>query len=466
MRGITDATILLLADVSSWGEHAATDGFAGAYVASTRCSRLEMASGQRAHGDFRQTTDASRRTVVIVAPIPGTMTVTAPPSPPPVLPTTMPRPTAPTAVASSLGAEAAFGAPAIGAAAEASLAQATVERAVLADDVLERGDSGAVVRDLQGRLGVLGYAVRVDGAFGPGTEQAVQSLQRDERVAPTGRVGRTTLMALRLAEASRPDVDIGRIFPTVGPGRHLRVGATGLEVETLQRALLQLGHDLDVDGAFGPGTASALRDFQSREGVQATGELGPTTLGVLDRALDRVGTHVALSLPLGYAPLERLAQELSRLDGRFTTRTLEGRSALAYALAIGGTEVHGRHTTATDFFTRRGGTGNEMLGFAQFNLAYHRANTTTPARYVDFLGDILTGQAPMPNSAPASNHVAALRDAITSGRVRTGADFRALLDARGFGGSNWQGIDDGWGRNPGLADALVTFLRAGAAPRQ
>ena len=86
--------------------------------------------------------------------------------------------------------------------------------------------------------------------------------------------------------------------------------------------------------------------------------------------------------------------------------------------------------------------------------------------YVDFLGDILTGQAPMPNSAPASNHVVALRDAITSGRVRTGADFRALLDTRGFGGSNWQGIDDGWGLNPGLADALVTFLRAGAAPRQ
>jgi hypothetical protein len=72
----------------------------------------------------------------------------------------------------------------------------------------------------------------------------------------------------------------------------------------------------------------------------------------------------------------------------------------------------------------------------------------------------------MPNSAPASNHVAALRDAITSGRVRTGADFRAFLDARGFGGSNWQGIDDGWGRNPGLADALVAFLRAGtSAPR-
>ena len=378
--------------------------------------------------------------------------------------TTTPRPAGETTLAASLQAEVAFAAPAIGAAAEAAAASATVERAVLADDILERGDSGAVVRDLQSRLGVLGYGVHVDGAFGPGTEQAVQSLQRDEQVAPTGRVGRTTLMALRLAEASRPDVDIRRLFPSVGQGRHLREGASGLEVETLQRALARLGENVVVDGAFGSGTSSALREFQRREGVQATGELGPTTLQVLDRALDRVGAQAVLFLPSGYEPLGQLAQELTRRDGRFTTHTLEGRSAIAYALAIGGTEVHGRHTTASDFFTRLGGTGNNMLGFAQFNLDFHRSRTSTPERYVDFLGDILTGQEVMPNSAPASNHVAALRDAITSGRVRTGADFRALLDVRGFGGSNWQGIDDGWGRNPGLADALVDFLRAGNSP--
>jgi len=381
--------------------------------------------------------------------------------PPPVFPTTTPRPSAAgESLAATLQAEVAFAAPAIGAEAEAASALATVERAVLADDVVERGDSGAVVRDLQTRLGVLGYAVHVDGAFGPGTEQAVQSLQRDERVAPTGRVGRTTLLALRLAEASRSDVDIGRLFPSVGPGRHLREGAAGLEVETLQRALTRLGHDVVADGAFGAGTTAALRDFQRSAGVTATGELGPTTLQALDRALDRIGAHVALALPSGYGALEQLAQELSRLDGRFSTRTPEGRSALAFALAIGGTEVHGRHTTATDFFTRRGGTGNNMLGFAQFNLAFHRARTSTPAAYVDFLADILTGQAPLPNGAPASNHVVALRDAITSGRVASGNDFRALLDARGFGGSNWQGIDDGWGRNPGLADALVDFISA------
>ena len=103
-----------------------------------------------------------------------------------------------------------------------------------------------------------------------------------------------------------------------------------------------------------------------------------------------------------------------------------------------------------------------MLGFAQFNLAYHRQSTSTPEKYTRFVGDILTGKRPMPNSAPGANHASALTDAVEAGRIRTGADLRAFMDRRGFGGSNWQGIDDGWSRNPGLADALVRFLRDGA----
>jgi hypothetical protein len=166
-------------------------------------------------------------------------------------------------------------------------------------------------------------------------------------------------------------------------------------------------------------------------------------------------------LPEGYGSLERLAQRLHALDGRFSPATADGRSSLALALAIGGTEVYGRHTTGTDFFSRRGGTGSNMLGFAQFNLAYHRQSTSTPEKYTRFVGDILTGKQAMPNSAPASDHASALTDAVQSGRIRTGADLRTFMDRRGFGGSNWQGIDDGWSRNPGLADALVRFLREG-----
>lgn len=166
-----------------------------------------------------------------------------------------------------------------------------------------------------------------------------------------------------------------------------------------------------------------------------------------------------LRLPAGFSSLERLSGQLSRLDSRFDIKTPEGRSANALALAIGGTEVYGRGTTGTDFFTRRGGTGNNMQGFAQFNLAYHRSRINTPQKYAGFLANMLYGQTRMPNSKSQSNHVKALNEAVSSGQIRTGGDLRRFMAQRGFGGSNWQGIDDGWGRNPGLADALVNYLR-------
>jgi hypothetical protein len=169
-------------------------------------------------------------------------------------------------------------------------------------------------------------------------------------------------------------------------------------------------------------------------------------------------------LPAGYDSLQALTRALPTLDARFSPDTAEGRAALTLAVAIGGTEVYGRGATATDFFTRRGGTGNRMLGFAQMNLAFHRRSTSTPERYARTVADMLTGARRMPNSDPASNHAAALADAVADGAVRTGDDLRQFMDQRGFGGSNWQGIDDGWSRVPGLSDALVGYLRRGDEP--
>ena len=345
-------------------------------------------------------------------------------------------------------------------------ATATVESAVVAGDILELGDQGLAVRDLQRRLNRLGYSVGVDSTLGPATTATVTQFQQDAGVAATGRVGPTTLLALRVAEARRPDIAIGPLFPSVAGGQTLGLGARGIEVETLQRLLTLAGHRVDVDGAFGGATRAALQDFQRSQRITSTGELGPTTLQALNARIDALGVDVvgALSLPRGYGSLEQLATRLVALDARFSPTTSQGRAALAMALAIGGTEVYGQGASGTDFFTVLGGTGNTMRGFAQFNLAYHDAQTSTPQRYAVYLADILTGVELMPNSDPAADHVDALVVRIADGRVRTGNDLRNFLDARGFGGSNWQGIDDGWSRNPGLADALVRFLQS-SAPR-
>ncbi|MBT9584718.1 peptidoglycan-binding protein [bacterium] len=270
------------------------------------------------------------------------------------------------------------------------------------------------------------------------------------------------------------------------PPATMRQGSKGDNVKQLQEMLNAKGAKLDVDGKYGAKTEQAVKEFQKQQKIESDGIAGKDTMGKLQpqeaaspatqpkadpleakpAAADKPtgpGTGKALDLPPGYESLEKLSKSLADKDPRFSTQTPEGRSATALALAIGGTEMYGKGRTATDFFTSKGGTGNNMLGFGQFNQKYHSGKTKTPEKYTKFMGDILTGDARMPNSKPASNHVKALTEAVKSGRIKDGQDLRNFMTQRGFGGSNWQGIDDGWGRNPGLANSLVSFLRQGAS---
>lgn len=68
----------------------------------------------------------------------------------------------------------------------------------------------------------------------------------------------------------------------VGPA--LRLGSSGPGVETLQRLLGTLGTGVGVDGRFGPATESAVRAFQTRQGLTADGIAGPITKAALVRA--------------------------------------------------------------------------------------------------------------------------------------------------------------------------------------
>lgn len=169
----------------------------------------------------------------------------------------------------------------------------------------------------------------------------------------------------------------------------------------------------------------------------------------------------ALVLGPGFESLNSLATTLQAYDPRFDSATLEGRAALALALAIGGTEVYSKGTTATDFFTRRGGTGNNMLGFAQFNLKYHADQTDTPEKYVAYTADMLTGRRPLPNGRYRSNYALQLSSDIVAGLVPPGG-LPMWMRSHHFGGSNWQGIDDGWSRVPGLSEELVAYVQYGA----
>lgn len=68
------------------------------------------------------------------------------------------------------------------------------------------------------------------------------------------------------------------------PQPTLRVGSRGDAVERLQQALASHGAEISTDGAFGPKTAAAVKDFQRAHGLAADGVVGPMTWGALGGA--------------------------------------------------------------------------------------------------------------------------------------------------------------------------------------
>ena len=60
-----------------------------------------------------------------------------------------------------------------------------------------------------------------------------------------------------------------------------RVGDQGTEVAEIQGQLVRLGYDVSADGDFGPATAEAVKVFQSSHGMDADGQVGPSTYTAL-----------------------------------------------------------------------------------------------------------------------------------------------------------------------------------------
>ncbi|MCT2589010.1 amidase [Streptomyces sp. N2-109] len=127
-------------------------------------------------------------------------------------------------------------------------------------DTLREGSSGAQVNAAQYLLNQGGFdAGTVDGDFGPKTTAAVTSFQRARGLTADGTVGKRTWTAL-LSAGTKPV---------------LRNGDSGAGVERLQRALTAaLGRTVDADGAFGPNTEQAVRDYQTSRKLDVDGIVG------------------------------------------------------------------------------------------------------------------------------------------------------------------------------------------------
>ena len=121
---------------------------------------------------------------------------------------------------------------------------------------VRRADTGERVRTVQYLLRNAGQSVGVDGDFGPATETAVRAFQSGRGLGVDGVVGPNTWEKLAVT---------------------LRSGLTGEAVKGLQSQLNTRNYGLTLDGVFGSRTDSAVRDFQSRNGLGADGVVGPNT---------------------------------------------------------------------------------------------------------------------------------------------------------------------------------------------
>ena len=125
--------------------------------------------------------------------------------------------------------------------------------------------ASANVAALQAALRSLGYyGAAVDGVSGPLTRSAVLSFQRRRGLAVDGIAGPATRSALGRR---------GR--PALG-SRMMRRGMRGWDVAALQYLLARRGYPPGaIDGAFGPITGTAVRNYQSRAGLSVDELAGP-----------------------------------------------------------------------------------------------------------------------------------------------------------------------------------------------
>ena len=134
---------------------------------------------------------------------------------------------------------------------------------------LERGDSGYRVRELNRRLKELYY---LDGSVGnnynSATVAAVLRFQEEMGLKQTGKA--TSAVQKKLFASHAPEYS-GYIT--------LRRGDENARVKDMQRRLAELNYYSGRhDGYFGKNTYEAVRAFQRKVGLEATGVADPTTL--------------------------------------------------------------------------------------------------------------------------------------------------------------------------------------------
>ena len=117
----------------------------------------------------------------------------------------------------------------------------------------------------------------LDGPNGPIAVCVLTSKNEDQG---DGDENEADVLCGRIAQIAYEHFADGAESPVAEDAGVLKIGATGMLVEALQRTLnerMTPSPDLGVDGDFGPMTEGVVIDFQKAKGLEVNGVVGPTT---------------------------------------------------------------------------------------------------------------------------------------------------------------------------------------------
>lgn len=140
----------------------------------------------------------------------------------------------------------------------------------------------AVIR-LQAELKRAGYAPgSADGHFGSKTRRALKQYQADRGLKQTGVADGKTWVRINSESGG------------MRAGSAVRKGSSGTQVRYLQQALIGLGYlSGSADGKYGTKTAEAVRRYQSAYGLGADGSAGPHTMTSLKNSISALQSDLA-----------------------------------------------------------------------------------------------------------------------------------------------------------------------------
>lgn len=149
---------------------------------------------------------------------------------------------------------------------------------------LRQGASGAAVKALQKALKELGFlSGSADGKYGAKTAEAVSAFQKKNGLKDSGYADAATQQKLfeEKVKNSKGKTKSVATLPAV-EGFPISKGREGDAVEKLQQALKNLSYYTGkIDGDCGSGTVSAIKKFQTKNGLKATGIADKATQDLL-----------------------------------------------------------------------------------------------------------------------------------------------------------------------------------------